>query len=220
MALTPSCLHPQPLDSERQRSAWVPRPGGVSVRKNEVVAVTAHRARPLHGALPFDKGGAQAHSRACARGPSLPPGSELTELRGGAIALWEALRRGEPSGGSGHDVRGEWRGWWGGSSSRRGWSVATWNRECRVRGRQSTQPQHPSGFLLSPISTYDDLPMACPAGTHIPKWGNRGGAMSAQRQTLGPALASRPTAAHHAGRAPRTEAVCRHTAGTGRTAQP
>lgn len=48
-----------------------------------------------------------------------------TELRGCTVALWEALWRGKPSGRGGHDVRREWRWRWWGSSSCRGWSVAT-----------------------------------------------------------------------------------------------
>lgn len=51
----------------------------------------------------------------------------LTELWGGTVALWEALRRGEPSRRGGHDVRGEWWGRWGSSSPCRRRSIATWN---------------------------------------------------------------------------------------------
>lgn len=69
--------------------------------------------------------------KVCNGGPAKAPG--LTELRGCTVALWEALWRGKPSGRGGHDVRREWRGRWWGSSSCRGWSVATWKAGHRVR---------------------------------------------------------------------------------------
>lgn len=66
---------------------------------------------------------AKMQVKVCNEGPTTAP--RLTELWGCAIALWEALWRGKPSRRGGHDVRREWRGRWWGSSSRRGWSVAT-----------------------------------------------------------------------------------------------
>lgn len=85
---------------------------------------------------PTSQANAQAEAakmqvKVCNGGPAKAPG--LTELRGCTVALWEALWRGKPSGRGGHDVRREWRWRWWGSSSCRGWSVATWKAGHRVR---------------------------------------------------------------------------------------
>lgn len=61
---------------------------------------------------------------------------------GGAVALGEALRRREPSRRRGHDVGGERWGRRGSSSSRRGWSVASWNR-CGEEGDPCPPPPVP-----------------------------------------------------------------------------
>lgn len=81
----------------------------------------------------------------------------LTELRGRAVALGEALGRGEPSRRGRHDVRGEGRRRRGGSSSCGGRSVATWNTESRMRAGRSPQPHPPVSHPVLSISSQQGL---------------------------------------------------------------
>lgn len=75
-----------------------------------------------------------------------------TELRWGAIALWEPLRRGEASRWCGYNIGCEGWGWGRGSSARRGWAIATNGLSC----------WHPHSLRAIPL-----LPcgrgLACPA---------------------------------------------------------
>lgn len=91
---------------------------------------------------------ARSTRRSGSRGPapqraSPPPRPiGLTELWRGTVALWEALRRGEPSGRGGYDVGGERWGRRGGSSSRRGRSIATCSTGHRGEGGSTWPLDH------------------------------------------------------------------------------
>lgn len=103
----------------------------------------------------------------------------LTELGGRAVALREALRRREAAGRRGYNVGGEGRGRRGRPSAGRGGSVATCNTQGRVSvGEPAVQgeglPSAPEPGLGSSLdSTREHLPIACPAGTHMPRRGDR-----------------------------------------------
>ena len=131
-------------------------------------AATACRARPsdvahsswttqVSSTRPSEQRGMDTRHPAPLLGPT-----GLTELWRGTVALWEALRRGEASGRGGHNVRGErWRRW-GGSSSRRGRSIATCNTGHRGEGKGVAHeaPGRPGPPRGRPIS--DPVPSQLP----------------------------------------------------------